>query len=235
MMSELSLEPENSMTDNQETVYADPNILSSSSFLHRCQVIVKKYGLPVLTIIGLFGLVFYVKTETTSIKQLSRISIEREAELFTTLNDLNAKMDKLSGDHDQILALKTAFNQVAQTMLTEKSLSGLAKSAELKNITLKLQQLARKNASTSIHRVTRSFKKWSFQPVHLPFQVLSIDRMAGQVYASVQYHQDNLPLRLNESLAGWKAVRLDSLAGIAVWENAQRRRLTTSMTEMRHA
>ena len=52
--------------------------------------------------------------------------------------------------------------------------------------------------------------------------------MAGQAYASVQYHQDTLPLRLNDQLAGWKAVQLDSLAGIVVWENPQRRRITTT-------
>ena len=59
--------------------------------------------------------------------------------------------------------------------------------------------------------------------------------MAGQAFASVQYHQDTLPLRLNDQLAGWKAVRLDSLNGVAMWENAQRRRITTSLPEMRRA
>lgn len=234
-MSELSLEQEDSVTEIEETAYAGLKTSSSSSFLYRCQVSVKKYLLPVMTITLLFGLVFYVKYETTSIKQLSRISLEREAELLTVLNDLNAKVDKLSEDHNQILALKTELNQVQQTMLTEQSLSGLAKSAELKNVTLQLQQLARQVSSASIHPVTRGFSRQPSEKIHLPFQVLSIDSMAGQVYASVQYHQDTLPLRLNESLAGWKAVRLDSLAGIAIWENAQRRRLTTSMMEMRHA
>ena len=53
-------------------------------------------GISVMTIILLFGLVFYVKYEVTIIKQLSRISIEREAECLTALNDLSGKIDKLS-------------------------------------------------------------------------------------------------------------------------------------------
>ncbi len=234
-MSELSLEPEDSMTDIQEASTADLNTSSSASFSSQCWMMVKKYGLSVMTIILLFGLVFYVKYEVTIIKQLSRISIEREAECLTALNDLSGKIDKLSQDHDQMLTLKTELNQVEKTMLTEQSLSGLAKSAELKNITLKLQQLERQNSSSPIHRLTHGFSHPSVQPLHLPFQVLSIDSMAGQGYASVQYHQASLPVRLNESLAGWKAVRLDSLAGLAVWENAQRRRITTSMMERHYA
>jgi hypothetical protein len=230
-MSELSLEPEDSLTDSQEASTADLNTSSSASFLSRCWMMVKKYGLSVMTIILLFGLVFYVKYEVTIIKQLSRISIERQDECLTALNDLSGKIDKLSQDHDQMLTLKTELNQVEKTMLTEQSLSGLAKSAELKNITLKLQQLERQNSFPTTHRVIRGFSHPSVQAVHLPFQVLSIDSMAGQDYASVQYHQASVPVRLNESLAGWKAVGLDSLAGVVVWENAQHRRITISMTE----
>jgi hypothetical protein len=230
-MSEFSLEPQGSLTDIQEASTADFNTSLSASWLSRCWMMVKNHGLPVMTIILLFGLVFYVKTEVTMIKQLSRISLERQAECLTALNDLSGKIDKLSEDHDQILTLKTELNQVEKTMLTEQSLSGLAKSAELKAITLKLKQLERQNSSSPIHRLTHGFNHPSVQPVHLPFQVLSIDSMAGQDYASVQYHQASVPVRLNESLAGWKAMRLDSLAGMVVWENAQHRRITISMTE----
>ena len=230
-MSEFSLEPQDSLTDNQEASTADLNASSSASFLSRSWMMVKKQGLSVMTLILLFGLVFYVKTEVTTIKLLSRISLEREAECLTALNDLSSRIDKLSEDHDQMLTLKTELNQIEKTMLTEQSLSGLAKSAELKKITLKLQQLERKNSSPAIHRAMPGFSHRAFQPMHLPFQVLSIDSMAGQDYASVQYHQASVPVRLNETLAGWKAVRLDSLAGVIVWENAQRRRITISMTE----
>jgi hypothetical protein len=233
IMSELPLESEDSVTNMPEANYADLKT-ASPSFFNRYLAIIKKYLLPVITITVLFGLVFYVKYEVTIMKQLSRISIEREAELLTALNDLNSKVDQLSQDHHQILVIKTELDQVKQSMLTEESLSGLAKSAELKNITLKLQQLTQQSSSQSIHHSSRNVRSQSAQPIYLPFQVLSIDSMAGEVYASVQYQQDTLPLRLNESLAGWKAIRLDIMEGIAVWENAQRRRLTTSMTESHH-
>ena len=95
----------------------------------------------VLSLYLLFSLVFYMKNENTLIQKFSEISIERESDILTTLNDLNAKIEKLSDDPNQILALKTQLNRVEQTMVTEQSLSGLAKSAELKNITMQLQQL----------------------------------------------------------------------------------------------
>lgn len=206
-----------------------------SSILCRCLNFIVKISVHIIYFSLFFGLALYVKHETNLIEKNSQISIAREADILTALSDVDSKIEKLSRDHQQILILKTELGHIEETMVTEESLSGLAKADELKKIAMQLQKFttssifARSHHSSSkipTHRRSRN--------IRLPFRVLSIDSMAGQAFASVQYHQDTLPLRLNDQLAGWKAVRLDGLAGIAVWENAQRRRITTTVAEMHH-
>jgi hypothetical protein len=195
----------------------------------------KKWVLPMITVSLLFGLMCDVKHEINSMKQLSQLSIAHEADILTALNDLSMKIEKLSADQVQIAELKAQVSHIEHTMMTEQSLSTLAKASELQKVTAQLTQLMHAPLSPAGHRASvHSLRKKSAGPAPLPFQVLSVDSISGQKYASVQYHQDTLPLRLNDQLAGWTAVRLDSLTGIAVWENAQRRRITTAMTERNH-
>ena len=120
-------------------------------------------------------------------------------------------------------------------MATERSLSGLAKASELQKIVLQLQKFSNKSAQNNRHRVAGQMTNHqSSQNSHLPFQILSIDSVSGQDFASVQYQHDTQPIRLNDQLAGWKLVRLDALQGIAVWENAQRRRVTIVLRNMHY-
>lgn len=209
---------------------------NESSLIQGVFPLMRRFMIHILYFSLIIGFAFYVKHETNLIKQSSQISIAREADILTALNDLDVKVERLADDHQQISTLKTELSHIEQTMVTENSLSDLAKASDMKKISIELQKLAHPSASLHTrHASSRISKTPSSTNADLPFQVLSVDSMAGQAFASVKYHQDTLPLRLNDQLVGWKAVKLDSLKGVVVWENKQHRRITTTVAEISHA
>ena len=55
--------------------------------------------------------------------------------------------------------------------------------------------------------------------------------MAGQPFVSVEYQQNTLPLRINDSLADWKVIKIDMTTGVALLENLKtRRRMTVAVS-----
>ena len=190
-----------------------------------------------VTISLLFGFAFYVKHEITIIKQCSQVSIEREAEILSELSDLKSQIAVIQADHQQIAELKDDLIQLQHTAATEQSLDNLVKKTDLKLIT---DQLAQLKKSVNINKspfcpVAKSHAAQRLSTVYpaLPFKVESLDRMAGQSFASVIYHQDTIPVLLNESIAGWKAVKMNVDAGIVVWENAEKNHHRIKITASR--
>ncbi len=195
-------------------------------------------SLPHLTLITLFfGLAFFVKHETTQIKLISHVSTEREAEILLTLNDLQLQINSIKADHEQIKAVKETITHLEHTAATEESVSGLAKATQLERISDQLQKLQK----------SYSFKKAIFlrkKQAHpskavkasLPFHIKSLDIMAGQPFVSVEYQQNTLPLRINDSLADWKVIKIDMTTGVSLWENLKtRRRMTVAVSRTLYA
>lgn len=177
---------------------------------------------------------FYVKHEITLIKINSQVSIEREADILSGLNDLERQVSAIQSDHQTLEGLKNKLTHLEETMVTEQTMSGLAKSTELQQVTAQLKQLQQTFKVThpplkKHTQTTESFHR------SLPFQVQSIDIIAGQSFASITYHQDTLPLRLNDSLAGWTVKTVDYVTGIAVFENRQHRRVTIHVPRTMYA
>lgn len=174
----------------------------------------------------IFGFAFYVKQETTLIKHYSQVSIAREAELLSTLNDIASQVAMIKADHESLADMKKTLVHLEQTVATEQSLSKLATSADLQQINRQIVQL-KKSFSTPkySHSHHKLFKKQKISRITLPFQVKSIDQISDQPFASVLYHQDILPIRLNETLVGWKVIGINMAKGVMVWENPQRRRI----------
>ena len=115
-------------------------------FLKRC-------AMPILYMSLLFGLVLYMKQEIHSIKQFSQLSIAHEADILTALNNLSSKMDNLSEGYAQIKELKTQMSHMEQIMVTQRSLSGLAKASELQKIAVQLQKFTHLSHVHRIHRI----------------------------------------------------------------------------------
>ena len=88
--------------------------------------------LPHLTLItlffGFFGLAFFVKHETTQIKLISHVSTEREAEILSTLNDLQSQINSIKADHEQIKAVKETVTRLERTAATEAIRIGFGES-----------------------------------------------------------------------------------------------------------
>ncbi len=196
---------------------------------------------PHLTLITLFfsffGLAFFVKHETTQIKLISHVSIEREAEILSTLNDLQSQINSIKADHEQIKAVKETVTRLERTAATEQSLSGLAKTTQLQRISDQLQQLQKSYSSKKTNFLRKKHAHPS-KPVKasLPFSIKSLDMMAGQPFVSVEYQQNTLPLRINDSLADWKVIKIDITMGVTLLENMKtRRRMTVAVSRTLYA
>ena len=214
--SKNSLEME-STEDNLE-IGNDSRVFNQKLIGNILRVIV--YLVPISLV---FGLAFYVKHELTLIKNMSQVSIEREADILSTLSDLQLKISAIKTNTQQISELKIELDHVQETMVTAQSMSGFAKASELKQLSVQLKSLAK---NRSHHQPVKKYHKELIGiETSIPFQVESLDIMAGQPFASVIYHENRVPVMLNESLAGWKAVKLDVVSGIVIWENLHGRRI----------
>lgn len=185
----------------------------------------------IMIISMLFGFAFYVKHEITLIKHSSQVSIAREADILSALNNLQSQLSTLEVDHQQMNEFKADLEQVQHDMVTQQSLTALAKNADLEKISNQLDQLkqALNIKRTNISRSKQNLIRRSpLTQTVLPFKVESLDNMAGQPFASVIYHQQFLPVRLNDSLAGWKAIKIDISSGVVVWENAEHQQFTVT-------
>lgn len=181
---------------------------------------------------GFFGLAFFVKHETTQIKLISHVSTEREAEILSALNDLQSQINSIKADHEQIKEMKESITRLERTAATEQSVLGLAKATQLQRISDQLQQLQK---SYPFKKATFLRKKQAHPSKaikdSLPFHIKSLDVMAGQSFVSVEYQQNTLPLRINDSLADWKVIKIDMDSGVALWENLKtRRRMTVAVS-----
>lgn len=183
-------------------------------------------------LILIFGLAFIMKHEITLSQQFSKVSLAREAEILSTLNDLTAQLVQIQSSQNQITELKNSVIRLEQNMATEQSLSILAKSTELQQIHIQLQKMRQELKIGRPTNRTHSMpsRKKHFSRKKPPFQVISLDWMAGQPYASVLYRQERYPLRVGETLAGWKLLQVNVDAGFMVCENAQRRRMKVNLS-----
>jgi hypothetical protein len=203
---------------------SDTHLLSQRNMKVLCLKI-----LPHLTLItlffGFFGLAFFVKHETTQIKFILHVSTEREAEILSTLNDLQSQINSIKTDLEQIREIKETVIRLEHTVATEHSVSGLAKAAQLQRISDQLQQLEKRQVSKKSAFLRKNHAHASKSAKSsLPFIIKSLDMMAGQPFISVEYQQNTIPLRTNESLADWKALKIDVTTGVVIWENLKTRR-----------
>lgn len=185
----------------------------------------------IMIILTLFSFAFYVKHEITLIQHSSQVSTVREADILSQLNDLKSQLDEIKTDHQKISEFKANLDQVQQNMVTQQSLATLAKNADLQQIKAQLAQL---KSALSIQQTPQHGKQqhWVKRSVPaktvLPFKVESLDIMAGQAFASVIYRQQVLPIKLNDSLAGWKAIKIDVNTGLIIWENTKHFHITVT-------
>ncbi len=186
------------------------------------------------TLSMLFGFGCYLKHEIAPIQTLSQVSITREADILSQLNDLKSELAVTQANQQQIGALKADLIHLQQSVATEQSLDNLIKNVDLKKITDQLTQLKKTLhfGATPMCPILKNHvarRAANFSRV-LPFKVESLDRMAGQSFASVIYRQDRIPVLLNDSVAGWKAVQMEVSAGAVVWENAEHHRVKVSIS-----
>ena len=181
-------------------------------------------ALPHVILATLFvGLAFYVKQETTQIKLIFQVSEERQANILSSLNEIQSQMESLKADHEQIHVFTDFLNPVTRDSgEREQSLASLAKSTEVQQIARELQKL--KPANRSADSLKKMHRKSQAIPMTLPFRVKSLDIIADQPYASVEYQHNTLPLRVNDQLAGWKAIDMNITDGKVVWEHLKTRR-----------
>jgi len=62
----------------------------------------------------------------------------------------------------------------------------------------------------------------------LPWQVVSVDNMEGQLYVSVKYQNHVQPLMPGESLAGWKVTAIDEDGSVELSSNGKIVKITTA-------
>lgn len=219
------------LTSPEHRDFHQPNLLDKMQGFARV-------ASPWILLISFFGLAFLVKHETTQTQSLSRVSSERQTEILSTLNDQQLAIAHIQADHDPIQEIQASLTRLEHTAATEQSLSGLATAAALQQVSAQLQQLQHTlhPQHSSNFRKKQAHRSTTVRE-SLPFRVKSIDTIAGQPFASVEYHHTTLPLRLNEDLAGWKAVTLDTATGKAVWENRRypRRRIVIAASKVFYA
>jgi hypothetical protein len=216
---------------NNEMASVDALSNDNTRLTKRCWLLSILCNLIAISLI--FG--FYLKNEVTSIQHSSQVSIAREADILSQLNDLKSQLAAVQAMQQQIAQLESNVTHLQQTAATQQSLDNLAKNIDLKQLTDQLAQLRKAihpgsapicpiSKNHAMHSHTNSLN------TILPFKIESLDKIAGQSFASVNYHQRVFPVLLNDSVAGWKAVRMDVNAGVIVLENSQHRRveITTS-------
>lgn len=188
--------------------------------------------LPTVILATLFvGLAFYVKQETTQIKLIFQVSEERQANILSALNDIQSQIAALKADHEQIQSLQASLTHLQETMAKEQSLANLAKSTEVQQMAKELQKL--KLARRSSYSLEERHRKSQSTPMTLPFRVKSLDIMADQPYASVEFQHNTLPIRVNDQLAGWKAIDMNITDGKVVWEHLKtHRKMTIAASRM---
>ena len=95
----------------------------------------------------------------------------------------------------------------------KNSINNTAKSSEVQKISGQLNSI-KEDIDSQINSLKKivshgSNNKEYLDATALPFQVISVDIIAGQSYATVNYENHIWPLTIGDSLAGWKIIYVD--------------------------
>jgi hypothetical protein len=149
-----------------------------------------------------FGFVLFQKNDHLS-KSMLQMEKTRETALIEQISNIRAQLDKL-GVGTQNATQASNMNRALVTL--EKEVTGTAKSEELQKIAADMESRLDELEKT----VTDSaYAKHYVDAKTLPFQVVSVDVISGQVFVSVDYERRMVPLGIGDSLAGWKVIDAD--------------------------
>lgn len=169
---------------------------------------------------------FYIKNRFDHLMHSLEIIKNQETIILTKLSDVESEKRIISDNQSQLTYLKNDVADLAKNMLNKQALSNMATTQDLQLIAAQINQL--KKELPVIKSNNNSLNHPAVAHSSFPFKVLSIDKISGYTFASVVYHQNPLPILLNDSLAGWKLVQIDVVNGKSVWRNLKGRQVVLS-------
>lgn len=167
----------------------------------------KKYlrwgALFVLLIVFSWMLFASLKEDVRLSKSILQMESKKAADLMEQISNIRVQIDKLGlGTQDS-----TQVSKINNELVTiEKDVTGVAKGIELQQIATdmekrldELEKIVTENGHTKRYVDSKA----------LPFQVISVDVMSGQLFVSVDYKNQVTPLGIGDSLASWKIIDAD--------------------------
>jgi hypothetical protein len=152
--------------------------------------------------------------KSSNINNLVSLQNKRSETILRELNDINTILHDVEKNpfntKQQQAALQTLENDIAST---QKSMADVAKSTEIQKVSTQLSSV-RDDIDSQMSDLKKVISKSVGSKEYLdastlPFHVLSVDVIAGQSYASVEYAGHVSPLSIGDTLAGWHVTAVD--------------------------
>lgn len=192
----------------------------------------KQYPLLILVTLGsiiLWLLLVITALEYFQHQSLSstQINNNRNATLILNeLNDINKQLQPLSASSQHSNSFQTAFESIQSNLESlQKQFTDFIQTTNLQHVSSQLtnmnhdfnqQLLDLKNEVAG-----NSGAKNYLDPHLLPFQVITVDVITGQVYVSINFDHHIMPLIIGDTLAGWTLINADFAPSRATFQNTQ--------------
>lgn len=167
------------------------------------------------------------------IKNNSSLQKQNNAVIISKLNEINEELiivKDQSSEKNQVFLLQKLQKDISSI---KSSFGEIAKTSDIKNISDQIIT-AKTELNGKMDEVKRFFsenigEKKYLEANILPFQVLTIDVIAGQSYVSIDYLNHVLPLSIGDMLAGWRVTDLNYGNKVAEFVNAKNQFIRVTM------
>jgi hypothetical protein len=183
----------------------------------------QKTRLVLLSVAGLLLGMMLLTYHAFSKNQTVSLQNKRSELIVQELSTIQSQLDVFLGtaknqkSQSALLTIQNALSALQQSILT------LAKTADMQQVSSQIASVKDDVDSQmgDIKQVilNHPLGKQYLTAEALPFHVVSVDRIAGLPYVSVEYAKHISPLAVGDNLAGWRVIAAYFDAGVAEFMN----------------
>jgi hypothetical protein len=172
--------------------------------------------------------------KSTNINDIVSLQNKRSDAILRELNDINSILHDVENNplnnKQQQVTLQALQKDIASA---QKFMTDVAKNSDIQKISTQLSSVKDdidSQMSDLKKAVSKSVgSKEYLDASTLPFHVLSVDVIAGQPYASVEYAGHVSPLSIGDTLVGWRAITIDYNENVSEFVNDKNQYVKVSL------
>jgi soluble cytochrome b562 len=169
-----------------------------------------------------FIIFFYVSHPHNKIYELNH---KQNEIMLNELKDINGQMQIIAKNPSQSKVYEALQSIQNDATTIQKSIVEVAKTADIQKVSNQITGI-KEDVDNQINDLKKTVvssmsNKQFLDPNALPFNVISIDVIAGQPYVSVDYANHILPIAIGDLLAGWRVNSADYDSSVVEFVNGK--------------